>query len=210
MAGVEDMTCEEAAPAPEFDDQTVAFAHRLEDRRPTWHDGPMRKTRAATGSIVFFLLAPGVVAGVIPWWLTDREVRDALPVALRVLGAALVAAGAVVLVQTFARFVREGLGTPAPVAPTETLVVGGLYRHVRNPMYLAVLATIVGQALWFGQPILLGYAALVWVVVASFVRFYEEPHLTGRFGADYSAYRAAVPAWIPLLRPWNAGEDTVR
>jgi protein-S-isoprenylcysteine O-methyltransferase Ste14 len=115
-----------------------------------------------------------------------------------------------VLVQTFARFVREGLGTPAPVAPTGTLVVGGLYRHVRNPMYLAVLATIVGQALWFGQPILLGYAALVWVVVASFVRFYEEPHLTGRFGADYRAYRAAVPAWIPLLRPWNAGEDTVR
>ena len=142
-------------------------------------------TRAATGSIVFFLIAPGVVAGVIPWWLTDWEVRDALPVALRVIGA-------------------------APVAPTETLVVGGLYRHVRNPMYLAVLATIVGQALWFGQPILLGYAALVWVLVASFVRLYEEPQLTGRFGADYRAYRAAVPAWIPRLRPWNVGDDTVR
>ena len=90
------------------------------------------------------------------------------------------------LVQAFARFVREGLGTPAPVAPTETLVVGGLYRYVRNPMYLAVLATIVGQALLLGQPILLGYAFVVWIAFASFVRFYEEPHLTRRFGRELS------------------------
>ena len=113
----------------------------------------------------------------------------------------LAAAGVVVLVQAFARFVREGHGTPAPVAPTETLVVGGLYRYVRNPMYLAVLATIVGQALLFGQPILLGYAFVVWIAFASFVRFYEEPHLTRRFGESYRAYRAAVPAWVPRVRP---------
>ena len=116
-------------------------------------------------------------------------------------GAVLTAAGVVVLVQAFARFVREGLGTPAPVAPTETLVVGGLYRYVRNPMYLAVLATIVGQALLLGQPILLGYAFVVWIAFASFVRFYEEPHLTRRFGESYRAYRAAVPAWVPRVRP---------
>ena len=95
-----------------------------------------------------------------------------------------------VLVQAFARFVHEGLGTPAPVAPTETLVVGGLYRYVRNPMYLAVLATILGQALLLGQPVLFGYAFVVWLAFASFVRFYEEPHLTQRFGQSYRAYRA--------------------
>ena len=142
----------------------------------------MRKTGAAIGSIVFFVSAPGVVAGVLPWWLTGWDVRDVWPAAVRVVGTALIAAGAVVLVQAFVRFVREGLGTPAPVAPTETLVVGGLYRYVRNPMYLAVLATILGQALLLGQPVLFAYAFVVWLAFASFVHFYEEPHLTERFG----------------------------
>jgi hypothetical protein len=97
----------------------------------------VRKTGAAIGSIAFFMLAPCVVAGVIPWWLTGWEVRNVWPVGVRVVGTALIAAGAVVLVQAFVRFVHEGLGTPAPVAPTETLVVGGLYRYVRNPIYVA-------------------------------------------------------------------------
>ena len=170
----------------------------------------MRRTDAAVGSVVFFVLAPGVVAGVIPWWFTGWEVRGSLPAPVRAVGAALVVAGVAVLVQAFARFVREGLGTPAPVAPTETLVVGGPYRHVRNPMYLAVLATIVGQALWLAQPLLFAYAVVVWAAFASFVRFYEEPHLGERFGASYRAYRAAVPAWIPRLRPWSATDDTAR
>ncbi len=91
---------------------------------------------AGLGSLVFFLAAPGVVAGLVPWWLTGWRVRDPLPywLPLRVLGAAMLATGTVVLVHAFARFAVEGIGTPAPVAPTEKLVVGGLYRHVRNPM----------------------------------------------------------------------------
>jgi protein-S-isoprenylcysteine O-methyltransferase Ste14 len=112
----------------------------------------------------------------------------------------LVVAGGAVLVQAFARFVREGAGTPAPVAPTERLVVGGLYRYVRNPMYLAVAATILGQALILGSRLLFGYAALFLAVVATFVRLYEEPTLLRRYGAEYEAYRAAVPAWVPHLR----------
>ena len=78
---------------------------------------------------------------------------------LRVAGALLVAAGAAVVLHAFARFVVEGIGTPAPVAPPERLVVGGVYRHVRNPMYVAVLAAILGQALLLGQVVLVGYAA---------------------------------------------------
>ena len=103
----------------------------------------------------------------------------------------------------FARFVRDGLGTPAPVAPTERLVVTGAYRHVRNPMYLAVLAAIVGQGLLLGQPRLLGYAGVVALAVVSFVRLYEEPTLERQFGAEYEAYRRAVPGWWPRLRPWT-------
>jgi protein-S-isoprenylcysteine O-methyltransferase Ste14 len=163
---------------------------------------------AAIGSSVFFALAPGVVAGVVPWLLTGWEVRRPLPywVPLRVVGAVLLVAGTLVLVHSFARFVIEGLGTPAPVAPTKHLVVGGLYRYVRNPMYVAVAATIVGQGLFLGQLVLLPYATLFGVVVAAFVRWHEEPFLERRFGAQYETYRSAVPAWWPRLRPWHSGE----
>ena len=94
------------------------------------------------------------------------------------------------LLHAFARFVVEGVGTPAPVAPTERLVVGGLYRYVRNPMYVAVATAILGQALLLGRPVLLAYAALFMTVVAAFVRLYEEPTLARQFGDEYAAYRA--------------------
>jgi protein-S-isoprenylcysteine O-methyltransferase Ste14 len=162
-----------------------------------------RLTSAAVTS-VFFVVAPGTVAGLVPWWLTGWQPRPRLPYALplQIAGFALIAAGAVVLADAFARFVREGGGTPAPPVPTERLVVGGLYRYLRNPMYLAVLAVIAGQALVLGRPVLLAYAAAVWVACAAFVRWYEEPTLRRRYGAQYEAYRAAVPAWWPRRRPW--------
>jgi protein-S-isoprenylcysteine O-methyltransferase Ste14 len=154
---------------------------------------------------VFLVLEPGVVAGVVPWLLTGWEVREPLPywLPLRLAGLGLLVAGVVVLLEAFARFVVEGLGTPAPVAPTERLVVGGLYRYVRNPMYLAVGATIVGQALLLGQPILLLYTAAFGAAVASFVRWYEEPTLRRQFGEEYERYRSAVPRWRPRRRPWT-------
>src|SRR3954467_389823 len=99
------------------------------------------------------------MAGVVPWALTGGRSNDP-PLALVIAGTLLVAAGLVVLLHTFGRFVVEGRGTPAPVAPTERLVVGGLYRHVRNPMYVAVIAVIAGQALLLGQLVLVVYAAL--------------------------------------------------
>jgi protein-S-isoprenylcysteine O-methyltransferase Ste14 len=169
----------------------------------------MRKPTAALGSALFFLLAPGVVAGEIPWLLTGGwQAREPLPywIPVRAFGAALLVAGLIVLVGAFVRFVVEGLGTPAPVAAPERLVVGGVYRYVRNPMYVAVLAAIVGQASLLGRLVLLLYAAGAWLVIAAFVRFYEEPTLARRFGADYEAYRRAVPAWWPRLRPWEPGE----
>jgi len=162
----------------------------------------MGRLGAALGSAVFLLAAPGVVAGLVPWLLTGWRSSNP-PAFVAVLGAALVAVGVGVLLSAFGRFVVEGRGTPAPIAPTERLVVGGLYRHVRNPMYVAVGATIVGQALLLGRPLLLAYAGLFWLVVATFVRSYEEPTLSARYGEEYSAYQRAVPAWRPRLRPWS-------
>jgi protein-S-isoprenylcysteine O-methyltransferase Ste14 len=164
----------------------------------------MTKARAAGGTLLFLVVAPGVVAGLVPWLLTRWDSADP-PWPLVVVGALLVAAGVLVLLQAFARFVTEGLGTPAPVAPTERLVVGGLYRHVRNPMYLAVGATIVGQALLLGRWVLLAYAAVFAVAVAAFVHGYEEPTLSATYGAEYDAYRRAVPGWWPRRTPWRPG-----
>jgi protein-S-isoprenylcysteine O-methyltransferase Ste14 len=159
----------------------------------------VRKPSAAAGSALFFALAPGVVAGLIPYLLTGWEIGAEWWQPVRVLGAALVVAATVVLGLASARFVIEGLGTPAPVAPTEHLVVGGLYRYVRNVMYIAVTTAIVGQALLLGQPGLFVYAALMWAVMATFVKVYEEPTLAHRYGAQYEEYRRAVPAWWPRL-----------
>lgn len=119
---------------------------------------------------------------------------------MRVLGAVVLAVCTVVLIGAFTRFVTEGLGTPAPVAPTERLVIGGLYRYVRNPMYLAVLGVIVGQGMLLGQLVLFGYAVLVALAFVTFVAVYEEPTLRDRYGTEYDAYRRDVPAWWPRLR----------
>ena len=153
---------------------------------------------------MFLAVAPGVVAGLIPWSLTHWRSRGGsaswLPV--RIVGGLMIAAGAVVLLQAFVRFVTEGVGTPAPVAPTERLVVGGLYRYVRNPMYLAVTTAILGQALLLLRPVLLAYGTVAWLTMAAFSHWYEEPALTRQFGASYEEYRRTVPAWLPR---WRSG-----
>ncbi|MEU5320232.1 isoprenylcysteine carboxylmethyltransferase family protein [Streptomyces sp. NPDC021056] len=162
----------------------------------------MRTPAAAIGSTVFFALAPGTVAGLLPWWLTDWRSGDWWP-PVRLLGLVPLLAGVAVLSAAFVRFVREGLGTPAPVAPTEHLVVGGLYRHVRNPMYVAVVAVIGGQGLLLARPVLFGYGAGAWALMWAFARWCEEPALADRFGAQYARYRGAVPGWLLRLTPWH-------
>jgi protein-S-isoprenylcysteine O-methyltransferase Ste14/uncharacterized glyoxalase superfamily protein PhnB len=165
----------------------------------------MGRARAAAGSILFLVVAPGVVAGLIPWLLT-RWLPASPPGWVQALGWILVAAGAAILFEAFGRFVVEGIGTPAPVAPTERLVVGGLYGYVRNPMYLAVAAVILGQAAVLGRWILIAYAAAFGAAVWSFVHWYEEPALRRRFGDEYDRYCAAVPAWRPRLGDFDAPE----
>lgn len=153
--------------------------------------------KRALGAIVFFVAAPGMVAGYVPYRLTRWQTASSWGLAARVAGIALAAVGLASLVECFVRFVLEGRGTPAPVAPPTTLVVSGQYRYVRNPMYVAVVALVLGQAALFGSARLVVYAAFVWAVFHCWVIGYEEPRLADQFGDSYRAYRAMVGRWVP-------------
>ncbi len=166
------------------------------DRRTRW---------AVAGTLLFLLLAPGTVAGGVPFWMTGWQTGTPfLPSLSRPIGALLLLAGLASLLDSFARFALVGLGTPAPVAPTARLVVSGQYRLVRNPMYLAVVAIVLGQALLLSRLVLLEYAALLAVAFHLFVVLYEERALAARFGPSYAAYCRHVRRWWPRLRPWEA------
>ncbi len=159
----------------------------------------MRTRTATLGSAAFFLAAPVGVAGVIPWVLTRGRMRGSFAEGwpIRMTGSALMAMGVGVVLASFARFVTEGHGTPAPPAAPDALVVGGPNRWVRNPMYVAVVATIVGEALLLRRPVLLVDAMVTLGATAGFVHWYEEPELHRRFGARYDEYRRTVPGWWP-------------
>jgi protein-S-isoprenylcysteine O-methyltransferase Ste14 len=164
----------------------------------------MRRIPAAVGSAAFFAVAPGTVVGLIPWLITGWEFHRPTPhwVIAQVVGGAMIVAGLVPAVSAFVEFVKAG-GTPMPLAPTERLVVSGFNRYVRNPMYVGLLVAILGQALLFGSLGVVVYAVFAWLAPAAFVRWYEEPTLVRKFGAEYEAYRNAVPGWWPRLRPWT-------
>src|ERR1700686_695823 len=161
----------------------------------------MRRDAAVIGTAIVFVVVPCVLAGVVPWWISRWEF---LPPffdlqATRAVGILLIVAGVPGVVDSFARFALQGLGTPAPIAPTQKLVVTGLYRYVRNPIYIAVVAVIFGQALLFGDWRLLWYGALLWLFFHVWVVMIEEPTLKQTFGTEYESFRTNVPRWIPRL-----------
>ena len=164
-----------------------------------------RRAFAVLGSAVFLVIAPGIVAGLVPWWISRWRFEPSLlgfwPV--RIVGALLICAGIPMLLDSFKRFALEGLGTPAPVFPTRHLVVHGLYRYVRNPIYVAVASLILGQGLLFGNSGTLEYGALVGLGFHLFVLAYEEPTLRAAYGEEYKEFCANVPRWIPRLTPWR-------
>jgi protein-S-isoprenylcysteine O-methyltransferase Ste14 len=165
----------------------------------------MQRVSAVLGSALFFVVAPCVLAGMIPWSMTRWEFRPAFFgfEGARSVGVLLILVGLPGLVDSFARFALQGLGTPAPIAPTRNLVVTGLYRYVRNPIYIAVVAIILGQAILFGDWRVMTYGVFMWLAFHAFVLTYEEPVLAQSFGAQYEDFRANVPRWIPRLSPWR-------
>jgi protein-S-isoprenylcysteine O-methyltransferase Ste14 len=175
---------------PEHDSQSVATL--------------TRRMLALLGTAVFLVLAPGFFVVLVPYWISRWRFQPALLgfTPFRILGVLLMAITLPMLLESFARFALQGLGTPAPVFPTQHLIVKGFYRYVRNPMYVAVVSMVLGQGLFFGNPHLLVYGFLAWLVTFLFVVTYEEPTLHRTFGAEYDTYRANVPRWIPRLTPW--------
>lgn len=155
------------------------------------------------------LALPVMVAGVVPAWLLK-----ALPAAAplpwpwlwRGLGLALLAAGLALAGWTVSLFFTIGGGTLAPWDPPRTLVLRGPYRHVRNPMISGVVAVLLGEALFWRSPAVLGWALLFWLINAIYIPLSEEPGLARRFGADYAAYCRQVPRWLPRRTPWSPPE----
>lgn len=170
----------------------------------------IRRLWAIIGSTVFLVIAPGFVAGVVPWWISHWELGPPLfrILLLRFAGAVLMTLGAIGVFDSFARFVVQGVGTPAPVFPTRHLVISGLYRYVRNPMYVAVVSTIFGEALFLGNVALIEYGGLIWALFHVFVLAYEEPTLRRTFGPEYENYCIAVPRWIPRFSAWRGRAKT--
>ncbi|HEX9188190.1 MAG TPA: isoprenylcysteine carboxylmethyltransferase family protein [Vicinamibacteria bacterium] len=162
-----------------------------------------RLGRAAVGAAAFFVVAPGGVAGLAPYLISGWRLDRRLPGGLRVLGAVLIAAAVLSVAESFVRFVARGHGTPAPVSPPRHLVVSGQYRYLRNPMYLSLVAIVVGQAVWFGSAALAAYAAVLLGLFHLRVVTCEEPRLSQLFGGEFASYRRAVPRWLPRLGPWR-------
>jgi protein-S-isoprenylcysteine O-methyltransferase Ste14 len=155
--------------------------------------GPLLKT------LVFTVFVPGTVAGYVPWRLRRDAaavtgIEEWAAIAIIVIGLAIY------LHTAFWGFALIGGGTPAPIAPTKTLVVRGLHRFVRNPMYLGVALIIAGQAWLFHSRHIAIYLACFWAIAHLFVLAYEEPVLRQQFGDEYERYRASVPRWIPRIR----------
>jgi protein-S-isoprenylcysteine O-methyltransferase Ste14 len=167
----------------------------------------VNRPAAILGSAVF-LVAPGSIAVLFPYWIDRGQMSPALLgiSAFRAVGVLLICAGLPLLLDSFARFTIQGFGTPAPVAPPRHLVISGLYGYVRNPMYIAVLSLVFGQSLLFGNLSVLKYGLAVALGFYLFVLLYEEPALRNKFGDEYDVYCKNVRRWWPRVRPWKPAE----
>ena len=161
----------------------------------------MRRPVAVLVAAAWGIGVGGTFGALIPWMLDYWRFRRPLPywAVAEVAGGVLICLGLVPIVAAFVDFVRAG-GTPVPVASPPRLVVSGFYRHVRNPIYVGFLVVLIGQALMFGSTGLVVYAVVAWCVGAAAARFYEQPRLARRFGAEYERYVHSVPGWIPRMR----------
>jgi protein-S-isoprenylcysteine O-methyltransferase Ste14 len=147
--------------------------------------------------LIFTVLVPGTVTVLIPFWILAVDGRVDFPsIGVRqVLALVPIAAGLCIYAWCVWDFGSAGRGTPAPIDPPKELVVRGLYRYARNPMYVGVLSLLVGEALFFGALPLLAFAAFMFATFQSFVVLYEEPALRRTFGDAYRHYCDAVPRW---------------
>ena len=152
----------------------------------------------ALKTLIFSILVPGTVAGVVPWLLLQGSGGPVLQLpSIWMVGFLPLLSGVVLYLWCAGAFTFIGKGTPAPIDAPKVLVIQGPYQWVRNPMYIAVLLVVIGEAILFRSFLLVGYALLVWLVVHLFVVFVEEPSLRGQFGGSYETYLRTVRRWLP-------------
>ena len=165
----------------------------------------MRSQRTnAIISILFVVFGgPAFVLVYVPWWLTRFRLPHNEPYWQRALALAVIALGIVPVLESAARFVRVGKGTLVPTAAPERLVVGGLYRYVRNPMYAGVTVCLAAEVMLFRSSALAWELALALIAMNLFVRLYEERKLSRRYGEAYAEFKRNVPRWLPRLSPWS-------
>ena len=165
----------------------------------------MRRFWASLGSLVFFIVAPGTILGLVPWWLTGWRIGPPLfgIAPLRWVGAALIVLGLLPLLSSFARFAWDGLGSPGQIPPPTNLVVTGFYSRVRNPIYVALLIILLGEALLFGDERVAAWGVLFWLFTFVWVVIVEEPVLREQFGEEYRTYCKNVPRWVPRVIPYK-------
>jgi len=152
----------------------------------------------ALKTLIFSILVPGTVAGIIPWLLLQRSGNLVLRIpSVWMIGLLPLLLGVGLYLWCAGAFTFIGKGTPAPIDAPRVLVVQGLYRWVRNPMYIAVLSVVIGEAILFRSILLVEYALVLWGMFHMFVVFVEESLLRSQFGASYETYFRTVPRWLP-------------
>jgi protein-S-isoprenylcysteine O-methyltransferase Ste14 len=157
-------------------------------------------------SILFGVFGgPGFVLIYIPLWVTHFRIPAGEPIWQMILAGALIALGVTPGIESARRFIYVGRWTLMPTVPTEHLVVSGMYRYVRNPMYVGILIALAGQVLLFRSRDLAVFAVILWFGFHLFVSLYEEPTLSRRYDAEYLCFKRYVPRWLPRLTPWRSG-----
>ncbi len=152
----------------------------------------------ALKTLMFTILVPGTLLGVVPWLLLHWSGGGVLAIpSIWLIGLLPLLLGIGLGFWCAGEFTFIGKGTPAPIDAPKFLVREGPYRWVRNPMYLAVFSVVIGEAILFHSLLLVGYGLLAGLVVHLFVVFYEEPRLARQFGESYEAYLRTVPRWLP-------------
>ena len=148
-------------------------------------------------NLIFTALQPGLVAGVIPYYILDGEITPQTPWTLHTYGGlVLISLGLIIMFRCVLQFVWEGKGTLSPIDPTRRLVVRGLYRYSRNPMYVGVMLILIGEAIVIQSSALWIYLAIIFSAFNLFILIHEEPRLKRDFGQEYRLYCKKVRRWI--------------
>jgi protein-S-isoprenylcysteine O-methyltransferase Ste14 len=162
--------------------------------------------RSLVVSVLFVVVGgPAFALIYVPYWITRFRIPSFEPSWQMLLATALILAGIMPALESMVRFITVGRGTSVPAVPTEHLVVSGVYRYVRNPMYSGIVIALTGEILLFRSPSLVCFALLFWLASHLFVFFYEEPTLSRRYGEEYLRFKRQVPRWLPRMKAQQGG-----